>query len=180
MKNGEMDFSMDQDAVDAIFSHKESTKSAKDSFQPVTTFSKMRAKAAAAQGPAYDAGTATEHEMIEEIYIAAQKFEKIAVRLQRLRRATLFRRAARLLWRTKYAALTIQRVARGRFGRLYFAMCKKLYPLAASRIQWAFRSVKTRRLVRKWRFLTYRLTRSALPLIKRFVNNILHRMLIRR
>ena len=57
---------------------------------------------------------------------------------------------------------------------------KKLYPLAASRIQWAFRSVKTRTLIRKWRFLVFRMTRTVLPLIKRFINNILTRMQARR
>ena len=184
MKDGEMDFTMDSDVFDAAVSAAHAAASGKDvhrdSFQPLTNLAKLRAKAATAAGPGYDMGTHTEHEMIEELYIAAQKLDRIAVRMQRLRRANLCRRAARLVWRTKYAALTIQRVARGRFGRLYFSLCKKLYPLAASRIQWAFRSVKVRRIFRRWRFLVFRMSRSVLPLMKRFINNTLHRMWARK
>jgi hypothetical protein len=150
-------------------------KDKRDSFVPETTISKTRAKALFLEGLGeYDCGTANEKEMLEELYIAGKRLEKITIRIQRIRRIKTVERAARWLWRQKYAALVIQRVARGRFARTYAAILRKIYPLAATRIQLNWRKMRSRILRKKWRFLTFRLTRVIWPKIKKFLNNTIY------
>ena len=47
-------------------------------------------------------------------------------------------------------------------------------PKAAMIIQKCWRAMKSRIVRRKWRFLTFRLSRVILPKIKRFLNNIFY------
>lgn len=138
---------------------------------PMTGLAMLRSKVAMAALGAYDKGTASETEMLQEVYIAAKLVERAVIRLQRIRRLYYLPRAVRLLWRRKYACLTIQRVVRGRFGRLYAALLRKIMPIASIRIQRAFRAYKSRVIVARWRWTSNRLTRYALPKIKRFLRN---------
>ena len=78
------------------------------------------------------------------MYIAAKLVERAAVRMQRLRRLYFFARAAKLVWRRKLAGVTIQRVVRGHFGRLYARLLARVLPLATVRIQRTWRAYKGR------------------------------------
>lgn len=119
----------------------------------------------------YDKGTANESEMLEEVNISNSKMEKIVVRLQKIRRITMYHRALKYLWWRRYAAITIQRTLRGKFGRRYARLYKKLRPLAAVRIQRTFRFSRAVTILKMWRWLSFRLTRVVLPKIKRFIRN---------
>lgn len=142
----------------------------KDSFQPKTTMSMMRERAEQ-QWADYDIGTQTEDEMVEEIFIRAKKYERVVVRLQRIWRIANVPRAARRIWRRKFAVLLIQKRFRGIFGRAYAVLFKKLRPPAAARIQRMFRNYKSRYIRRAWKKWSFRLTRWVLPKIKRFLRN---------
>ncbi len=143
-----------------------------DTFQPHTNLSALRAKAVASTSLSeYDKGTSSEAAMMEEVNVSGKRIERVVVRLQRIRRLTEFRRAVKKLWWHKYAALTIQRIVRGVFGRQYAALYARLKPVAAVKIQHCFRAMKTRIILRVWRGLTFRLTRRVLPKIKFFIRN---------
>jgi hypothetical protein len=147
-------------------------KAAKREFQPKTNL--LLAREREAYLGEYDKGTSSEHEMLEQFYMTAKKLERVAVRVQRMWRINAIRKAAKLVWRRKYAILQIQRVARGRFARTYVAMVRKLRPLAASRIQLAYRRMWSRIIREKWFWLTRRLTRVVLPKMKRFIMNLFY------
>lgn len=138
-------------------------------FAPHTNASKT--KQSSKEAPKYDKGTTNEQEMLEEVGISNRRIERLVLRLQRIRRITLYQRALKKWWWRSYSALTIQRVVRGRFGCLYARLYSKLRPLVCIRIQRCWRNMKTRVILKCWRFLTFRLTRVALPKIKRFIRN---------
>eukprot|EP01038_Epipyxis_sp_PR26KG_P013030 gene13030-17462_t len=119
----------------------------------------------------YDKGTGSEAEMMDEINISNHRMERIVIRLQRLRRITLIHRLMKFIWRRNYAIITIQRVVRGWFGRLYASLFKKLRPIAASKIQRCYRFSKSRVYLKWWRYLVYRISRVLLPKIKLFIKN---------
>lgn len=48
-----------------------------------------------------------------KVNISNRKMDRVAFRLQRIRRVYALRKAAKLLWWRKYAAITIQRFIRG-------------------------------------------------------------------
>jgi len=144
----------------------------KDMHQPKTTMSMMRAKQeASAVSGEYDKGTATEHEMFEEVSCANFRMERAALRLQRVRRMYLWHRAVKWSWWRQYAAITLQRLVRAHFGRQYARLYRSLRPRAATRIQRSYRDSRSRAFYRVWQWLVYRLTRTALPKIKRFIRN---------
>ena len=144
----------------------------KDENVPVTHMSKMRDKMMAAVGQADpDVGTMTEADMMEEVYIGARKMERAAVRLQRMRRTVVLRQAVKVIWWRKYATVTIQRIFRGKIAQKYVHLLRKLQPVAVTRIQRLFRNNKTKRIIRVWQGLVYRMTRWVLPKIKRFLRN---------
>ena len=87
------------------------------------------------------------------MYILSRKIERVTIRIQRLWRINLLKRAIKWLFQTKYAVLQIQRVVRGRFGRSYAALVRKLYPIAASRIQYCYRIIKARKLRKNWQVM---------------------------
>lgn len=70
-------------------------KKKKDTFQPVTGMSKLRDKLNAQITADYDKGTATEEEMIEEVYVSAKEIERAAIRLQRIWRIAVLPAVAR-------------------------------------------------------------------------------------
>lgn len=141
-----------------------------DSHVPKTSLSLLRAATGATAG-AYDIGTTSESEMMEEVLIASKVIERLAVRLQRIRRITVTHRAAKWIWRRQYSAIMIQKCTRGLFGRMYANMMRHLEPIAATRIQRCFRDYRSRVIVAVWHYLTFRLTRWVLPKIKRFIRN---------
>lgn len=103
--------------------------------QPKTTMSIMKAKLNASKHMSdYDKGTGSEAEMLEEFLIAAKKTERVAIRLQRMYRLRACRIAQRRVFLEQYSALTIQRILRGRFARLYYKLMCKLIPIAVKRI----------------------------------------------
>ena len=57
---------------------------------------------------------------------------------------------------------------------------RRLSPLAAIRIQQAYRYAKWRRIKAKWSYLTFHLSRVLLPKIKRFLNNIFYSIMKRK
>ena len=143
-----------------------------DTFQPVTGMSKMRRAMEDKKGNADpDVGTQSEAEMMEELYISARRVERAAIRLQRIRRAAILFRSVKTIWKRKYACIHIQRVMRGKLGRMYVVLLKRLEPVAAVRIQRLFRNKKAKRIVLAFQALAYRLTRFVLPKIKRFLRN---------
>lgn len=151
---------------------KEGKKKEEDSFQPVTGMSMMRKKMEASKAYADpDVGTQSEAEMMEELYISARKVERAVIRLQRIRRAKILFRSVKTIWKRKYACIQIQRIMRGKLGRLYVVLLKRLEPVAAVRIQRLFRHKKAKRIILRFQALTYRLTRFVLPKIKRFLRN---------
>ena len=143
-----------------------------DSGVPLTNLARMRAKVAANSVSGLgDRGTESEMEMMQEVNISNLKMERIAVRLQRQRRLAVYRRAVKLLWWRQYAAITVQRLVRGVFGRQYAQLFQALRPKAAVRIQRCYRDSRSRVFLRQWQWLSYRLTRWVLPKIKRFIRN---------
>jgi len=96
---------------------KKKKKKKVDTFQPVTGMSKLRDKLNAQITADYDKGTATEEDMIEEVYVSAKEIERAAIRLQRIWRISILPAIARKVWKRHYATITIQRVVRGRYGR---------------------------------------------------------------
>lgn len=119
----------------------------------------------------YDKGTSNETEMVEEIVIAYKKLERVTIRLQRMRRIHILCRAIKYIWKRQYAAMKIQKCVRGHFGRLFYNLFVKLSLLASIRIQKCYRNFKSRKILKIWYFLTFRLTRYVLPKIKRFISN---------
>ena len=113
--------------------------------------SKLRDKLNAQITADYDKGTATEEEMIEEVYITAKEIERAAVRVQRIWRISVLPAIARKVWRRHYATITIQRVVRGRYGRLYAKLLAKLKPIAVVKIQRFRRDYNTQVIIDKWK-----------------------------
>ena len=152
----------------AIDSHSKPKKV--DTFQPKTTMSMLRKKIekAATEGE-YDKGTNSESEMIDDVFIYAKTIDRYAVPLQRLWRIRALKIAARTIWRRSYAVLVIQRVIRGMYARRYARILRRLYPIAAMRIQRCYQSLLSRRRTAVWQTLTYRLTRAVLPKMKLFL-----------
>jgi hypothetical protein len=138
--------------------------------QPKTTMSILRAKAAASHHTAdYDKGTTSEAEMIEEFLIAAQKMERVAVRMQRIWRMRAVRIVARRYWKEQHAALCIQRLVRARYARLYFSLLKKLVPVAIKRIQECYRYFKKKQMMMQWFALVHKAVGVIAPLLKKLV-----------
>ena len=104
-------------------------------------------------------GTNSEAHMMEDVQISNQKISRAIGRLQKIRRIHMFRRAVQIVWRDAYASITIQRVVRGLFGRLYAALFKKLYPIAGKRILTCWLQYKSRQIRKIWKTLIRRLTR---------------------
>lgn len=63
----------------------------------------------------------------------------------------------------------MQRSIRALYARRYVRLLRKLYPIAASRIQKCYRALRTRRRIAVWQKLSYYLTRKVLPKIKLFL-----------
>jgi hypothetical protein len=144
----------------------------KDENVPVTGMSKLRDKMLSQIGQADpDVGTQTEADMMEEVYVGARKMERAVIRMQRIRRASVLSKSAKIIWWKKYATITIQRIFRGQIAHKYVELLRKLQPVGAIRIQRLFRILKTKRIIAVWRQLSYRLTRWILPKIKRFLRN---------
>ena len=151
---------------------KSKKKKKKDTFQPKTGMSMLRAKLASQLDMAdYDKGTNSEAEMMEEVYIAARKFERVAHRLQRIRRGAVLFRAVRIIWWRKYAAITIQRIVRGRYSRMYSALLAKMLPRAVIPLQRRFHNRRSNRLLARWQPMVLRMTRVVMPKMKRFLRN---------
>lgn len=130
---------------------KKKKKKKVDTFQPVTGMSKLRDKLNAQITADYDKGTATEEDMIEEVYVSAKEIERAAIRLQRIWRISVLPAIARKVWRRHYATITIQRVVRGRYGRLYAKLLAKLKPIAVVKIQRFRRDYNTQVIIDKWK-----------------------------
>lgn len=147
-------------------------KKDEDSFQPRTNLSKLRKKLQdnANLGDT-DKGTASQAEMRDDVLISNRKIELMAIRLQRMRRMHQLYRARRIFWRREYAAIVIQRCLRGSFARQFTKIYSRLQPLAAIRIQRFYRFFVEKRVLITWWYLVRRLTRFALPKIKRFIRN---------
>jgi len=159
-----------QDIID--FRAKQKKQAQEESHQPKTTMSMMRAKQqASAVSGEYDKGTATEHDMLDDVQVSNFRMERAAIRLQRVRRMFVWHRAVKWFWWRTYGAITIQRVVRAYFGRQYAALYRSLRPRAAIFIQRSFRDSRSRVFIRVWQWLSYRLTRTVLPKIKRFIRN---------
>ena len=147
-------------------------KKKKDTFQPKTGMSMLRAKIASQLVMAeYDAGTGSEAEMVEEVYIAASKFERVAHRLQRIRRGSCVRQASRYMWWRRWAAIVIQKLVRGRYARMYATLLARLRPRAVVPLQRRFRHRRSQRLLRRWQAMTLRMTRVVWPKMKKFLRN---------
>jgi len=82
---------------------KKKKKKKVDSFQPVTGMSKLRDKLNAQITADYDKGTATEEEMIEEVYVSAKEIERAAIRLQRIWRIAVLPAVARKVCKTTHS-----------------------------------------------------------------------------
>lgn len=109
--------------------------------------------------------------MMEEVNISNFKIERVAIKMQRIRRMNLYKRAVKIIWKRMYSSLIIQKVIRGYFGRQYALLFKKLRPVAATRIQVYYRDYRYKIIKKIWVKITFRLTRVCLPKIKRFVRN---------
>lgn len=143
-----------------------------DSFTPNTQFTQMRKKMEGADHrSAYDVGTRSETEMMEQYNIQNLLVERVAIRLQRIWRIRSFHRTARYVWRRQYAAITVQRALRGKFGRIYAALMKKLVPIAASRIQGQYRKHLARKAMAAWLKLIMKAVRIIGPIVRKFATN---------
>lgn len=155
-----------------LIAQQKKERQTEDTNQPRTNISMMRAKQqAAAVSGEYDKGTASEHEMMEEVNISNLRMNRAAIRLQRVRRMYIWHRAVKQHWWHHYAALTIQRCLRAHFGRQYVQLYRSLRPRAAVRIQRCYRTAQSRVLLRIWQWMVYQMTRIVLPKIKRFIRN---------
>lgn len=147
---------------------------------PKTTMSILRTKAQASMTTAdYDKGTSSEKEMIEEFLIHAKKVERISIRLQRMWRIRTLFRARRYIWKREYAVLTVQRVLRGYFARLYFQLYKKLVPIAKDRIVDCYRGYRRRKMFAAWVAMVRIAMAKILPLFKRFIRKCYTRWQVR-
>jgi stress-induced morphogen len=149
---------------------------------PVTTMSIMKAKLEASKNSAeydvgtsneqdaeYDVGTSNEQEMMENYLLIVKKVEKYAICLQRIFRLKLFSMIQRRFYQCQVAVLTIQRVLRGRYGRVYYRLLRKLVPIAISRIITVYRAYQTRKRMKVWFALIQKATLVIAPILKRFV-----------
>jgi hypothetical protein len=73
--------------------------------------------------------------MMETLYVTTKRYERVAIRIQRLYRMKVLQKAAKLSWKKKLAILTIQRTIRGKYARMYTNLMKQIMPVAASHIQ---------------------------------------------
>jgi hypothetical protein len=140
-------------------------------FQPKTNAHRFKTKAQIMKDGLNDKGTTNMIEMNEEINISNRRMILAAIRIQRIRRQNLYTRLVKLYWRQQWGAITIQRMIRGRFGRRYFSIFRKLRPVAAIKLQRIYRSIISQRILDHWQFLVYRMTRKILPRMKKFIQN---------
>eukprot|EP00602_Paraphysomonas_sp_CaronLab_P003915 CAMPEP_0185039458 /NCGR_PEP_ID=MMETSP1103-20130426/36337_1 /TAXON_ID=36769 /ORGANISM="Paraphysomonas bandaiensis, Strain Caron Lab Isolate" /LENGTH=1261 /DNA_ID=CAMNT_0027578349 /DNA_START=138 /DNA_END=3923 /DNA_ORIENTATION=- len=151
-----------------------------DMCQPKTTMSIMRAKLKASMNTAdYDKGTNSEEEMLEEFLIAAKRTERVAIRLQRMYRMRAVRIVQHKLWREQWAAISIQRIVRGRFARLYYRLLKKLVPIAIKRIIVTYRYYQRKKRLEQWFILVKKATLVIAPILKKFVRKCVSRWMKR-
>jgi hypothetical protein len=151
---------------------KNASEAEEDSHHPVTTLSKMKKKLESTEHmSAYDSGTHNEDEMLEMFNISVLRFDRAAIRLQRLWRIRTYHRAIRYLWRRHYAAITVQRVLRGHFGRIYARLLGKLKPIAASRIQDKYRRYRARVAMQAWLALVKKAVRILGPVVRKFATH---------
>jgi stress-induced morphogen len=143
---------------------------------PVTAAELMKAKADAVKTTSdYDVGCDSEAEMLEEFVIRSRKFERVAIRLQRMWRIRYVHFAMRKLFWRPCAAIQIQRRVRGRFARLYVDLLKELAPVAKNRIVAAYRAWRTRERLKLFLAMVKKATEVISPLLKRFVKKLYSR-----
>jgi stress-induced morphogen len=140
-----------------------------DSHTPQTTLSKMKKKMEGSDHKsAYDKGTKSETEMMDHYNISNLFVERAAIRLQRIWRIRSFHKAIRYLWRRQYAAISVQRVLRGSFGRVYAKILGRLVPIAVSRIQAQYRKHLARLAMAAWLKLIMKAVRIIGPVVRKF------------
>jgi hypothetical protein len=143
---------------------------------PITTMSIMKAKLEASKHMAdYDVGTENEIQMMEEYLLSCKKIEKYVMKIQRIYRHKLFRVIQRQYFCHQYSALTIQRIIRGRYARLYFRLLKKIIPIAVHRIIAVYRQYMTRKRMKVWYDLIRKATKVIAPILRRFVRKCINR-----
>mmetsp|Transcript_26397 Transcript_26397/g.44579 ORF Transcript_26397/g.44579 Transcript_26397/m.44579 type:complete len:1231 (+) Transcript_26397:142-3834(+) len=152
---------------------KEKKKRKDSNAPPATNAEIMRQKADAVKSSSdYDVGCDTEAEMLEEFIIRSKKFERVAIRLQRMWRIRYVHFAIRKIWKRPYAALQIQRRVRGRFARLYVTLLKTLAPVAKARIVQAFRAWRSRERLKLLLAMVKKATEVISPILKKFVKKL--------
>lgn len=123
----------------------------------------------------YDKGTHSETEMLEDVIIHMKMVERLAIRMQRLRRQKVVIAAQKWLWRRQYSVLTIQRVCRGWFARKFVWVYSAMLPLAIVRIQRCYRKYRSRNLINVWAWACLRMSRVVIPKLKSFFLNCVRR-----
>lgn len=111
----------------------------------------------------------TEDEMLEQYQVQSRIVELVAVRLQRIWRVRMYCKAARSVWHRSYAVITIQRVARGAFARTYVALLRELMPVAATKVQTAWRAYTARSRFLQWKAMVIRAVTKIQPLVRKFL-----------
>jgi len=119
----------------------------------------------------YDKGTHSESEMLEAVVIHMKTVERLAIRMQRLRRQKVVILAQKWLWRRQYAVLTIQRLCRGWFARKFVFVYAIMLPVAIVRIQRCYRKYRSRNLINVWAWACLRMSRVVIPKLKLFFLN---------
>jgi hypothetical protein len=117
----------------------------------------------------YDTGTHNEREMWDHFQMQTQALEKLVVRMQRIRRLHVLRRAIRTVWKRNYACLCLQKLCRGWITRRIVEIYKFLVPIAVVRIQQAFRKYKSRNIINTWAWCVLRISRVVVRRLKQFV-----------
>ena len=141
-------------------------------FQPVTGMSKMRKAMEDKKGFADpDVGTQSEAEMMEELYISARKVERAAIRLQRIRRAAILHRSVKSIWKRKYACIHIQRMMRGKLGRMYVELLEENGTGGGCTLPTSISQQEGQAYRISFPSIDLPLTRCVLPKIKRFLRN---------
>jgi hypothetical protein len=137
---------------------------------PITTMSILKAKLSTSKYLSdYDSGTENENQMIEEIFLYSKKIEKYIIFIQRIYRQKLFSKIQKLYFLKQYNIILIQKVIRGRYGRLYFKLLQKIQPLAVRRIIDVYRHYIQKKRMKIWYDLIYKAIKIISPILKKFV-----------
>jgi stress-induced morphogen len=147
----------------------------------ITRYKKMRARRRGHKVIGdYDVGTQGPEEMWEEFQISAKHTEKLVMRLQRIRRMAVLRRASAQVFRYRLACLVVQRICRGWLSRVYVKAYRQLLPQACIRVQLAFRRYRSANLINMWAWAVLRMSRVIVPRLKQFALKCVRRWLKKR